>query len=139
MPSQQLVSIKVCSSQENPRSHSAGAPKSCLQSSVVGHHLNFLSVSNKSAQSTCQNDSSKPSARRKCPGTHSRRTNHFGFGSVTITSCNEIPEPHAAHVRHIHISHGAQGTDRRLSRICRGKYHHSMAFPGREDGIALQS
>lgn len=72
-------------------SHNAGVSKSCLKSSLVGHHLHFLSVSNKSAQFTCQNDSSNPSAGRKCPGTHSGRTNHFGFGSVIITSCNKIP------------------------------------------------
>lgn len=72
-------------------SHSAGVSKSCLQSSAVGHHLHFLSVSNKSAQFTCQNDSSNPSAKRRCPGTHLGRTNHFVFGSVIITSCNKIP------------------------------------------------
>lgn len=72
-------------------SHGAGGSKSCLQSSVVGHHLHFLSVSNKSAQFSCQNDSSNPSARRKCPGTHSGRTNHSGLGSAIITSCNKIP------------------------------------------------
>lgn len=112
-------------------SHSAGVSKSCLQSSAVGHHLHFLSVSNKSAQFTCQNDSSNPSAKRKCPGTHLGRTNHFVFGSVLITSCNKIPRtsccscqtcPHVPPFLWKDCSAGAQGTGRRSSRIGRGKF-----------------
>lgn len=127
-------------------SHSAGVSKSCLQSSAVGHHLHFLSVSNKSAQFTCQNDSSNPSAKRKCPGTHLGRTNHFVFGSVIITSCNKIPGPHAARVRHVHNPFPMEGLlswssrhRQKVGQDMQREVHHSIASPGREDGSALQS
>lgn len=121
-------------------SHRAAAPKSCLQSSAVGHHLHFLTVSNKSAQFTCQSDSSSPCASRKCPGTSSGRTNHFGFGSVIISSCNEIPRTSCCSCQtHPQPLSSGRIAQLQLQAQARWGVHHPIAIPGREGGIALHT
>lgn len=57
-----------------------------------------------------------------------------------------FPGPHAAHVRHIHNPFSVEGLHswssrhrQKVEQDLQREVHHSVAFPGREDGIALRA